>query len=846
MPTTNIIIRMSLFSILSVAICSVVMVRQSAASPGGAEVLARGPVHEAFAEPLNLHGIDPQMVSTAPPKPVEELPPEVKPDGNNVQWIPGYWAWEVDRKDYVWISGVWRDCPPRQIWVPGHWNESDSGWCWSAGLWISETVNEVEYLPQPPETLEEGPTIQPPTENHIWVPGVWRYVESRYAWQPGYWTGAQPDWLWTPAHYIWSPSGYVFVDGFWDYPLERRGVLFAPVYYKQPTYLQANYHYTPSAVISTDLLTAHLFARPRYGQYYFGDYYAPRYREIGIEPWLMVPRTRGCYDPLFTYYDRSYRREGRDWNRTVRDRYDFFDRHRDYRPAHTLADLRRQRFEPIRTGDTNIQNIVSQQNTLVLNYNQFVQNEQRNVQGGGDRSRGLRFATLGEDDRRVFAAQAKAYRGFQQRRTETETVARRGRTSDRGAVADSNPRPARTLSLTDLRNSTTKQRRREQGPRTATELPPTPDQGTRRNTAPRVIPNNSAKSVPEVAPGASQNTERGRLRDATQERGGSGPRPSVGPTASAKSHAKTGPANDRGNDRSNRSNSRSELEADNNAINRTSPSTESGPSLNSPKQVPITGQRPSQIDPARQRNSERSRSSLGTSPQSRRNEVDRATNAGDQTDRRRTSNYRPTIRENSVAPNRAPAAGDKLPSVDKSNGQSREKASRGTPDDPSRRDRGIDAAYPGLSGRQSAAPAPDRGAKETRDTGTRDARRLNVPQQPNSKAAGQVPPQRDSRIRGSGQSAPPQFGNDTSNRSLRDQTGGRNSSAPKKDSHGSDRATLPSARSTRDNARAVAPKSAPSKKGVTQGSRDTRPQSRSESPSSDKPNKRKDKEEGAR
>jgi hypothetical protein len=43
----------------------------------------------------------------------------------------------------------------------------------------------------------------------------------------------------------------------------------------------------------------------RYGQYYFGDYYAPRYREIGIEPWLMVPRTRGCYDPLFTYYDQS-------------------------------------------------------------------------------------------------------------------------------------------------------------------------------------------------------------------------------------------------------------------------------------------------------------------------------------------------------------------------------------------------------------------------------------------------------------------------------------------------------------------------------------------------------------
>ena len=32
-----------------------------------------------------------------------------------------------------------------------------------------------------------------------------------------------------PAHYVWAPRGYVFVDGYWDYSLGRRGVLFAPV-----------------------------------------------------------------------------------------------------------------------------------------------------------------------------------------------------------------------------------------------------------------------------------------------------------------------------------------------------------------------------------------------------------------------------------------------------------------------------------------------------------------------------------------------------------------------------------------------------------------------------------------
>src|SRR3954465_10106698 len=91
----------------------------------GPEVLARGPVHEAFAEPLNLQATEPLVVDATPPRPVEELPPEERPEGNNVQWIPGYWAWDADRNDFLWVSGVWRDCPPGQRWVPGYWNQGD-------------------------------------------------------------------------------------------------------------------------------------------------------------------------------------------------------------------------------------------------------------------------------------------------------------------------------------------------------------------------------------------------------------------------------------------------------------------------------------------------------------------------------------------------------------------------------------------------------------------------------------------------------------------------------------------------------------------------------------------------
>src|SRR5262249_32726010 len=74
------------------------------APPEGAEVMARGPVHEAFAEPSAPRAEAPPVVPKAPPDPVEEAPPEEKPEGDNVVWIPGYWAWDEDGKDFLWVS----------------------------------------------------------------------------------------------------------------------------------------------------------------------------------------------------------------------------------------------------------------------------------------------------------------------------------------------------------------------------------------------------------------------------------------------------------------------------------------------------------------------------------------------------------------------------------------------------------------------------------------------------------------------------------------------------------------------------------------------------------------------
>src|SRR5262245_46283768 len=48
----------------------------------GVEVLTRGPVHEAFAEPVLFEPGMNEVILTAPPDPIDELPPQQRPDGD--------------------------------------------------------------------------------------------------------------------------------------------------------------------------------------------------------------------------------------------------------------------------------------------------------------------------------------------------------------------------------------------------------------------------------------------------------------------------------------------------------------------------------------------------------------------------------------------------------------------------------------------------------------------------------------------------------------------------------------------------------------------------------------------
>jgi WXXGXW repeat (2 copies) len=310
----------------------------------GVEVLTRGPVHEAFAETVTFDPEPGIVVTKEPPRPIEELPPEQKPQGANVEWIPGYWGWDDDRDDFIWISGVWRSVPPGRQWVVGYWARTSDGFQWISGYWADADADEVEYLPEPPETVESGPNVEAASADQIWVPGTWVWHQSRYAWRPGYWARVEPNWLWVPAYYVWSPRGYVFVEGYWDYPVVRRGVLFAPVYFDEPVYARAGFYYSPAIVISIGLFTDHLFLRPHYHHYYFGDYYAASYYDAGFYPWFSFHDSHYGYDPIYAHH-RWEHRSDREWERRVEADFRHRRDHEDARPPRTFAAMKQTKSQ---------------------------------------------------------------------------------------------------------------------------------------------------------------------------------------------------------------------------------------------------------------------------------------------------------------------------------------------------------------------------------------------------------------------------------------------------------------------------------------------------------------------
>lgn len=286
------------------------------AIPKGVDVQGRGPIHEAFASPTT-EPKQPYLIPKKPPLPIEELPPEEKPDGD-VAWIGGYYSWDDDRQDFMWVSGCWRVKPTGKEWVPGYWREVGENWQWVSGFWTGaqieilrpgqppvEKAQPVTYYPEPPEAPKNlAPPGDPPRADMIYVPGSYVWVGDRYVWRAGTWVVGRADYVYVPGHYRWTPYGYVYVPGYWDLAVAQRGVLYTPVTV-DVVVVGRGWRYTPCYAVRDTIVLDALFVRPGFGIYYFGDYYGPRYVTVGFEPGFYYARR--YYDPLIVHERWVYR-----------------------------------------------------------------------------------------------------------------------------------------------------------------------------------------------------------------------------------------------------------------------------------------------------------------------------------------------------------------------------------------------------------------------------------------------------------------------------------------------------------------------------------------------------------
>src|SRR5262245_54748237 len=250
----------------------------------GVKVADKGPIHEGFAQPGAETRGKGVTAPKAPPKPIPELPPETKPDGENVRWVPGYWHWDAEKEDFLWISGFWRNVPPGRTWQAGEWIEKGGKWMYTPGFWRPTDMNNWRVdLPEPPKTVESGPSTPSEDPNAIWVPGTWEYRNGQFAWRAGYWAQPNGNQIWQPGQYLATGSGYSYCPGYWDYPLEERGLLNAPVYFTEPLWDNPGWFYRPrfafglgfGAGWGTGAFFNSLFYGPGFNNLYYGNYFNP-------------------------------------------------------------------------------------------------------------------------------------------------------------------------------------------------------------------------------------------------------------------------------------------------------------------------------------------------------------------------------------------------------------------------------------------------------------------------------------------------------------------------------------------------------------------------------------------
>ena len=310
---------------------------------GSEEVLTRGPVHEAFAEVINYNPQPGQVVAKEPPKPIEEVPPAEKPEGDYT-WIPGYWAWDHDRGQLYLGHRRMADSAARhdlgaRLLEPGHQRTSMGQRLLGAGGTRRRPARRrprPSISPRRRKASKRAPAQPPPRPTISGSPAIGIGLTGGTCGGPATGPAASRIGSGSPPGTSGRPAATSSSPGIGISPWQAgRGLL--PGHLRQPLLSWPALLLQPSVCIQTPVLTGYLFCRPAYCHYYFGDYYDPMYVGVGIYPWYMVHERHYGYEPLFVYDRWYYGRNDPGWAMGLHRDYEYRVAHFDARPPHTYA-----------------------------------------------------------------------------------------------------------------------------------------------------------------------------------------------------------------------------------------------------------------------------------------------------------------------------------------------------------------------------------------------------------------------------------------------------------------------------------------------------------------------------
>jgi len=103
-------------------------------------------LHEALLSTAPDRNRDPERIDKAPPLPILERPGG-SPTSPDARWVDGYWEWDRQSNDFIWVTGIWRVPPPGKFWVNGYWRRDDRGWYRVAGFWCARKESPADLAP---------------------------------------------------------------------------------------------------------------------------------------------------------------------------------------------------------------------------------------------------------------------------------------------------------------------------------------------------------------------------------------------------------------------------------------------------------------------------------------------------------------------------------------------------------------------------------------------------------------------------------------------------------------------------------------------------------------------------